>query len=64
MAINTMVQINSLDSEKCISFSSMLKRIAMLWVGQSYIIRFVFIFWLCKLFNFFVRLYFSLKSSS
>ena len=32
-AMNTTVQINLLDLEKCISSNSMLKKMAMIWVG-------------------------------
>ena len=39
MAINMIVRISSLDMGRCISLSSMLRRKATIWAGQSCVIR-------------------------
>ena len=41
MAMNTTMLISLLDSKKCISSNSMLKKMAMIWAGQLCVTRFV-----------------------
>ena len=48
MAINTMVLISSLDLEKCISLSFMLKKKATIWADQFCVTRFIFKSCLCE----------------